>query len=216
MTDYINDDCFNYLSRLEDKSISLIVTDPPYGLDIARRGSLSIRGASSKSHTFTKSNWDTFIPTSEYFNEIIRVSVNQIIWGGNYFAHLLPASQGWLVWWKKDGLPRGTFADCELAWTSFARPAQVYNSRWHGFIRDSREDRVAHPTQKAEDVMRWCIEQFSKPGDTILDPFMGSGTTGVACKNLGRNFIGIELDPEYFRIAKERVEAATPSLESAA
>ena len=120
-------------------------------------------------------------------------------------AHLLPPSPCWLVWWKKDGLPRGTFADCELAWTSFKRPALVYNSRWHGFIRDSRENKVPHPTQKALDVIKWCVEEFSTPGQTILDPFLGSGTTAVAAAALGRDCIGIERDPEYVAIAQQRL-----------
>jgi hypothetical protein len=86
-----------------------------------------------------------------------------MIWGGNYFSHLLPPSQCWLVWWKNDGLPRGTFADCELAWTYFKQPARVFNSRWRGFFRGSKEVRVAHSTQKALDVMPWCLGFYSRP-----------------------------------------------------
>lgn len=201
----IQGDALSVLKTLPDDSIDLICTDPPYGLGIAAKGTLSIKGSSSKVRSFEKSDWDTFIPTQEYFDEIIRVSKNQIIWGGNYFGHLLPATQCWLVWWKKDGLPRGTFADCELAWTSFKKPALVYNSRWHGFIRDSKENRVAHPTQKALDVMQWCIEEFSNPGDTILDPFLGSGTIAVAAKMSDRNYLGIEMNKEYVNIAKQRL-----------
>jgi len=206
MNKIINDDCLNYLKTLEDKSIDLIVTDPPYGIGIAKKTTLSIKGASDSKKEFAQKEWDSFIPTKEYFDEMIRVSKNQIIWGGNYFAHLLPPTSCYLVWWKKDGLPRGTFADCELAWTSFKKPAQVYNSRWHGFIRDSKEKRVAHPTQKALDVMRWCIEEFSKEGDLILDAFAGSGTVAVACKDLNRNYIMIEKDVEYISIIEERLK----------
>jgi DNA modification methylase len=204
----IQGDALSVLKTLSSDSVDLIVTDPPYGLGIAAKGTLSIKGSSNKVRSFSKSDWDTFIPTKEYFDEILRVSKNQIIWGGNYFAHLLPPAQCWLVWWKKDGLPRGSFADCELAWTSFKRPALVYNSRWHGFIRDSKEERIAHPTQKALDVMRWCIEEFSKPTDLIADPFLGSGTIAVAAKQLGRNYLGIELNPEYVKIAEKRLMEA--------
>jgi len=208
MSEVLQGDCLELMKSMPDKSIDLIITDPPYGLGIAKKGSLSIKGSSNAKRTFTPSEWDTFIPTQEYFDEVIRISKNQIIWGGNYFAHLLPATQCYLVWWKKDGLPRGTFADCEVAWTSFKKPAQVYNSRWHGFIRDSKEERVAHPTQKALDVMKWCIDEFSEPGDTIFDPFMGSGTTGVAAKELNRQFIGIDISQEYVDIAEDRITNA--------
>ncbi len=198
-------DCLDVMKQIPDKSIDLVLTDPPYGIGIANKITLSIKGSSSKIREFNKKDWDGFIPTKEYFDEIIRISKNQIIFGGNYFAHLLPPTSCYLVWWKKDGLPRGTFADCELAWTSFNKPAQVYNSRWHGFIRDSKEERVNHPTQKALDVIQWAVEEFSKEGDTILDCFIGSGTTAVACKNTNRNFIGIEKDEEYCKIAEERL-----------
>lgn len=207
-------DCLEELRKLPDKSVELLLTDPPYGLNIASKGTLSIKGASSKKREFAKSDWDTFAPTKEYFDEMLRVSRNHIIWGGNYFAHMLPPTQCWLVWWKKDGLPRGTFADCELAWTSFKKPALVYNSRWHGFIRDSKEERVAHPTQKALDVMRWCVEEFSVKGDTILDPFLGSGTTLVACSQLGRSGVGFDVSEEYAAIARERLSGLQPRLKS--
>ena len=206
MNQVICGDCLEVMKDIPDNSIDLILTDPPYGIGIAKKNTLSIKGASDKTREFTEMKWDGFIPTKEYFDEIIRISKNQIIWGGNYFAHLLPPTSCYLVWWKKDGLPRGTFADCEIAWTSFKKPSQVYNSRWHGFIRDSKEQRVAHPTQKALDVFNWCVEQFSVARETILDPFAGSGTTGVACKNLDRNYILIEKELEYIEIINKRLE----------
>ena len=92
-----------------------------------------------------------------------------------------------------------------MAWTSCGTKSKVFNCRHRGFVKDSKEELVAHPSQKALEVMKWCIELFSKPGDTILDPFMGSGTTGVACSMLGRHFIGIERDPEYWHMAKRRI-----------
>jgi site-specific DNA-methyltransferase (adenine-specific) len=204
----IQGDCLEVMKDIPDKSIDLVLVDPPYGIGIAKNTNISIKGVSDKQNNFTKKDWDSFIPAKKYFDEIMRISKNQIIWGGNYFAHLLPPTSCYLVWWKKDGLPRGTFADCELAWTSFKKPAQVFNSRWHGFIRDSKEDRVAHPTQKALDVMKWCVEEFSKEGELICDPFAGSGTTGVACKNLNRNYILIEKEPEYCGIIKKRLQEA--------
>ena len=195
----IQGDCLKVLKQLPDNAVDLVLTDPPYGLNIAKTGRIG------KGKRFTPKAWDIAIPTKEYFDEMRRVSRNQIIWGGNHFTQHLPSSRGWLVWWKKDGLPRNNFSDCELAWTSFDVPAKVYNSRWYGFIRDSKEPRVAHPTQKALDVMRWCIESFSDPEELILDPFMGSGTSCVAAEMTGRRYIGIESDEEYIAIAGKRI-----------
>jgi site-specific DNA-methyltransferase (adenine-specific) len=201
MNKIIHGDCLSYLRSLPDKAVPLLLTDPPYGLGIARRGSI---GSGKR---FTPKDWDV-VPPRAYFEEMLRVSEHQIIWGGNYFTPFLPASRCWLVWYKKDGLPRNSYADCELAWTSFRKNALVFNSRWSGFVKDSREPRVAHPTQKALAVMKWCVEEFSREGDVILDPFLGSGTTAVAAKLLRRNFIGIEIDYEYVAIARERLEQA--------
>lgn len=200
MNTIIHSDCLSELRKLPDKSIDLVCTDPPYGLGIAQRGVVGLKGL-----PFTKKLWD-MIPDRAYFDEMLRVSKIAVIWGGNYFAHMLPASPGWLVWWKNDGLPRLSFADCEMAWTSFHRPAQVYNCRSRGNIRDSKEPRVVHPTQKALEVMKWCIAGHSDPGDLVLDPFLGSGTIGVAAKLLGRRFIGIERDAEYIKIARKRIK----------
>lgn len=193
--------CLDTLVKLPDKSVDLVVTDPPYGIGVAKNGHIW-------DTKFTPKKWDNAIPPKVYFDEMLRVSKRQVIWGGNHFTHYLPPSRCWLVWWKNDGLPCGTFADCELAWTSFDKPAQVFNSRWRGFVRDSKEPRVGHPTQKALEVMKWCIASFSKPGDTVLDPFLGSGTTAVAAKILGRRYIGIEQDEEYVAMARERLRYA--------
>lgn len=201
MNKIIHGDCLDYLRSLPDNAVALVLTDPPYGLGIAKRGSI---GTGKK---FTPKDWDV-VPTREYFEEMRRVSRHQIIWGGNYFTRFLPPSRCWLVWYKKDGLPRNSFADCELAWTSFNKNALVFNCRWAGFVKDSREPRVAHPTQKALEVMKWCVREFSDEGDTILDPFLGSGTTAVAAKALRRRCVGIEIDKEYVSIAKNRIKDA--------
>lgn len=206
MATILCEDSLEYMKSLPDKSIDLIVTDPPYGIGIAKNGVVGGGKVNGKVRTFSKVSWDNQIPDPEYFEEILRVSKNQIIWGGNYFLDYLSATRCMLIWWKRDGLPRRTFADCEIAWTSFNRNAMVYNSRWDGFIRDSKEPKVAHPTQKALDVMKWCISEFSEEGDTVFDPFMGSGTTGVAAKELNREFIGIDINQEYVDIAKDRIE----------
>lgn len=196
----VHGDCLGWMRAQPDLSIDLIVTDPPYGLNIARTGSLTSTGTK-----FTPKAWDRARPPRAYFDEMRRISRNQVIFGGNYFADYLPPSRCWLAWWKNDGLPRLSFADCELAWTSFDRNARVFNCRWRGGIRDGGDARLPHPTQKPLSLMRWCIEEFSAPGDLILDPFLGTGTTVVAAHQLGRRYIGIENDGEYFEMAKDRL-----------
>ena len=110
-----------------------------------------------------------------------------------------------LVWYKRDGLPIRTFADAEIAWTSFDKNTQVFNCRWDGFIRDSKEEKYNHPTQKALEVFEWCVKEFSNEDDIILDPYIGTGTTAVAALKNNRQFIGYELEKEYYNIALRRL-----------
>jgi len=184
-----NGDCFQYMKSLPDKAFDLIVTDPPYGLGIA---------GNPVRQKFERKDWDSAAPEKEVFEQMFRVSKNQIIWGGNYFD--LPVSRGWLVWNKPE---RGfTLAEAELAWTSVDFPIRVFDCHRSDVGRE-------HPTQKPLSLMKWCIEVMKIPsGATILDPFMGSGTTGVACAQLGINFIGIEISRDYFDIARRRIEDA--------
>ena len=200
-----NEDCLETMKRMPDKSIDLVITDPPYGIKIAKSGKVGGGSHRGKTQTFQKIDWDNEIPTKAVFDEILRVSRNQIIWGGNYFLDYLPSTRCMLTWYKRDGLPIRTFADCELAWTSFDMNSMVFNCRWDGFIRDSREPKVAHPTQKALEVMKWCVRDFSTDTDVIYDPFLGSGTTALACQELGRNYIGSEISKEYCEIAEKRL-----------
>jgi site-specific DNA-methyltransferase (adenine-specific) len=207
MNTLIHGDCIDTLRQMPDKSVSLLLTDPPYGLNMPcfRLGQIGGNG-----RAFKPKDWDRHVPAREYFDEMLRVSRDQIIWGGNMFSHILPQSRCWLVWYKKEGLPTNSFADCELAWTSFDRPSLVFNSRHFGFLRDSKEKRYAHPTQKALDVMKWCVQLGSHPGETVLDPFAGSGSSLVAAATLSRRYIGIEKDAEYVAIARERLSDLHP------
>lgn len=195
-------DCLPILRALETKSVDLLLTDPPYGISIAETGRVG------SDTCFTPKYWDSSIPCRETFGEMLRVARRHVIWGGNYFSAHLPSSRCWLVWNKSDGMPPLTFADCELAWTSANRNAMVFNCRWRGFVKDSRDGPKLHPTQKPLALMKWCMAEFSRPGDTILDPFLGSGTVAVAAIALDRNFIGIERDIEYVVTAKKRITAA--------
>ncbi len=199
-------DCLEVMKDMPDNCVDLVLTDPPYGIGVAKSGSVGGGSFRGKIQVFEPSDWDATIPTKDYFDEMLRVAKHCIFWGGNYFASYLPNSRCWLVWYKRDGLPDRTFADCELAWASFDKTAKVYNIRWDGFIRDSKEKKVPHPTQKPEQLFKQCLVDFSDEGDTILDPFFGSGTTGVAAVRMGRHFIGIEINPDYCKIAEKRIQ----------
>ena len=181
-------DCLDLMKDIPDKSIDLVLTDPPYGI-----GKFGDRIDKS----FKINDWD-FKPDKKYFDEIFRLSKNQIIWGGNYFD--LPQTKSFLVWDKVQPF-NFSLAMYEQAWTSFNTPAKLFKYR---VLNDKKE----HPTQKPLTLFEWCIINYSEEGQTIFDPFLGSGTTAVACINAGRNFIGIEKDEEYFNIAQKRVTEA--------
>ena len=191
-------DSLKVMQALPDKYFDCCITDPPYGLGIdGQKLSYSANPKHNrKQHPFM--GWDSKIPSKKYFDEIFRVSKNQIIWGGNYFvSYLTEAHKGWMVWDKgQHGL---TMSDCELAYTSFDFPTRVFV-----FNRNHiKQDGAYHPTMKPLELMRWCIELSG--AETILDPFMGSGTTLLAAKQLGKNAMGIEIAPEYVEIARKRL-----------
>lgn len=205
-------DCLEGMKLLPDKCIDLILTDPPYGIGIVKSGKIgNPKGACEtwagrKQKTFKKSSWDDKIPSKEIFDLIMNTSKNQVIWGGNYFVEHLKNSPCWLVWDKKDHST--TFSDCELAWTSFKTAVRYYGHLWSGYKQERmgrNAEKKVHPTQKPVELMRWILENYSKEGDLICDPFMGSWTTARACKDLGRDFIGFELSEEYCKIGEERL-----------
>lgn len=208
-------DCLDLMREMDDKSVDLVLTDPPYGIkesnerNINRGGPVAFGGIKKKgcpveATDYGHYEWDNSAPAKEYFSEIFRISENQIIFGGNYFG--LPATSCYIVWDKDNG--ENDFADCELAWTSFKSAVRKFKWRWNGLLQQdmAHKEKRQHPTQKPLALMMWCLEKYSKPGMTILDPFLGSGTTAVACKKLGRNFIGIEKEPAYVEIALKRLE----------
>lgn len=208
-----NDDCMNIMKTMTDKSIDLCLCDPPYGKQWAR-GKNGIGVLKDKNEKFENVAWDNKIPSKEVFDEIFRISKNQIIFGGNYFTEFLPPSNCWIVWDKLADLKLGKqipFAHCELLWTSFKITVRKYTLRQQGFIKDSKDIRE-HPTQKPSELLRAILTDFSKQGELICDPFMGSGTTGVAAKELGRKFIGIEIEEKYYNIAKRRIQNTMENL----
>ena len=196
-------DCLDIMRTMPDKSVDAVITDPPYGIGESGKKNKS-RGQLAKPKDYGDYRWDNDRIGKPPFDEIFRVSVNQVIFGGNYYTDYLYPSPSWIVW---DKLNTGDFADCELAWTSHKRAIRKYAYMWNGMIKQMPEERY-HPTQKPLSLMLWIIDNYTLPGSTILDPFMGSGTTGVACAKTGRNFIGIEIDPGYFEIAQRRIHDA--------
>lgn len=181
-------------------SVDAIVTDPPYGIN---ENSKKVASRKNKAATtdYGDFDWDKKPPSADLIEMIRTISKNQIIFGGNYFD--LPPTPCWLVWDKQN---TGDFADCELAWTNLKKAVRRIYWRWNGMIRQGNEKRY-HPTQKPLGVMQWCLTHIPD-AQVIADPFMGSGTTGVACVMSGRSFVGIEKDPRYFDVACERIHDA--------
>lgn len=194
-----NGDCMEVMAGLG--RVDAVVTDPPYGIGESNEKNLS-RGTLAKPKDYGHYDWDTAPPAQETIDFMRSISRHQIIFGGNYFH--LPPSSCWLVWDKENGT--NDFADCELAWTNLKKAVRRIYWRWNGMIRKGGDVRE-HPTQKPEGVMEWCLTHIPD-ANTILDPFMGSGTTGVACVKAGRSFIGVEREPSYFDIACRRIEKA--------
>ena len=186
------------------QKVDAVITDPPYGIGYVHAGGKTrgVAGPSVHAGIAIVGDSGPFDPTHMLDFD------NAIIWGADHFAQCLPVGR-WLIWDKRCGVtPERDQADCEIAWHSRAGVSRVFRHVWDGMIRDSEKGQQrTHPTQKPIAVMRWCIEQAGRPA-IVLDPFMGSGTTGVACAQLGRKFIGIEIEPRYFDIACRRIEQA--------
>lgn len=213
-------DCLQGMKLLDDESVDLVLTDPPYGQDTGNmalgQGAMVMSGKRlAESVGYEKSDWDKEPLSAEQFLEIHRTSRNQIIFGGNYFSDILPVSRGWMVWDKKKG-NSDHYADCELIWSSFDTVSRIFHHRWRGCIRDSEKTRQRfHPTQKPEKLIEWLLRMFSREGDTILDPFAGSFTTSKVAKDLNRNSISIEINPDYWQnIGKKRLRYNQPSLDN--
>lgn len=188
-------DCLGVLPTLP--RVDAIVTDPPYGIGFAAKPTRYQRA-----NGMAKTEWDAIAPQAAVELALSRAT-NAIIWGGNYFT--LPPSRGWLVWSKAGNAP--SMADLEMAWTSIDMNARSFEKSVRSASLEKNLQTAAHPTQKPVALMKWSIG-FLPDARTICDPFMGSGTTGVACAKLGRKFIGIEIEPKYFDIACRRIEAA--------
>jgi site-specific DNA-methyltransferase (adenine-specific) len=185
-----NEDCMDLLRRTPDKFYQLAIIDPPYGINIS---SNPIR------QKHKKKNWDSEIPNKEYFDELFRVSENQIIWGGNYFIDYLNNTQCFIIWDKKQ--PENfSLAMCELAWTSMQSPAKIFR-----YSVLTEQDKI-HPTQKPVALYKWLLDKYAKQGDKILDTHLGSGSIAIACHDYGFELTACELDVDYYNKAIERIK----------
>lgn len=195
------------MKEIPDKYFDLAIVDPPYGI-----GENAFRSASRSKATKTTDwgafdkEWDRECPNEEYFDELFRVSKNQIIWGANHMMHKIKqGSPCWIVWDKDNS---GCFADCELAYTSFPTAVRKFSFRWNGMIQQNMKNKEIrqHPTQKPVALYKWLLTNYAKQGDKILDTHVGSASSLIACHNLGFEYLGFELDKDYFEKATKRLE----------
>ncbi len=197
-------DCRDILPTLP--KVDLVLTDPPYGIDYNPKRSAKHSASGHRKHLDKVHGDDRQFDPRPFMN-----AEKMVFWGANNYAQFLPSSNGWLVWDKRKGgtLFKGFIAsDVELAWSNLSGQARTFSHSWCGHYRDSERDNFCHPTQKPVALMEWCLNLAPKTTSTVADPFMGSGTTGVACANLGKTFYGIEREPKYFDIACQRIENA--------
>ena len=196
-----NEDCMKLMSRYEDNHFDLAIVDPPYGIGESKKKRENTKSSKWKKPTkkiHNTKDWDLQKPTKEYFNELFRVSKNQIIWGGNYFY--LKPTRCFLIWDKQQ--PQNvSFASCELAWTSFDQSAKTF------YMRPQNANNIRiHPTQKPVKLYDWLLMNYAKEGDKIFDTHLGSGSIAIACHNLGYDLTGYELDKEYYDNAIKRIK----------
>lgn len=196
MIELLHIDCMEYMKTLPDKAFDLAIVDPPYGIGINSSGRIGHYGG--------KKDWDSEAPQSTYFAELERVSKKRIIWGGNYFG--LPATRGFIIWDKQQ--PEGvSFASCEYAWTDFDKSAKTFYMR----PQDADPIRI-HPTQKPVKLYGWLLKNYAKAGDRILDTHLGSGSSAIAAHYGGFDFVGCELDADYYKAACERFQRETAQI----
>jgi len=188
-----NEDNMELMARYPDKYFDLAIVDPPYGLERFKKG-----GSHVNKHGSEKGQWNNEKPTKEYFNELFRVSKNQIIWGANNFE--LPTSEYFIIW-QKSNAHDFSFAMCEMAWTNCKVPAKIYK-KLHIQVEDKNK---IHPTQKPTELYKWILDKYAQQGDKILDTHLGSGSIAIACYDYGFDLVACELDKEYYDKAMERI-----------
>lgn len=205
-----NADCADVLPSIDPATVDLVLTDPPYGIAIgtnyAARGG-GKRADLRKTHQAVAGDDESFDPTP------LLAYRRAVLWGANNYASRLPESQSWLVW---DRCSHSNATDAELAWTNLGGAVRKFTHAWDGFARASENSFHVHPTQKPVSLMRWVLDRWSKPGDLILDPYMGSGPVAQACHEMGRRYIGVEIVEDYCRIAVDRLRQGAFTFEEGA
>jgi site-specific DNA-methyltransferase (adenine-specific) len=200
MLSITNEDNMELMARYEDNYFDLAIVDPPYGIDLANMNmgiGNTPKASKAKNRKWKSKDWDSAIPSDEYFTELFRVSKNQIIWGGNYFN--LGICNKFIIWDKE--IPEGlSFSDCEYAWTSFSGANKIF--RYSAYLNKSEK---FHPTQKPPQLYKWLLDKYAKPTDKILDTHLGSGSIAIACHDYNFELTACELDKEYFDKAMTRI-----------
>jgi len=200
-----NEDCVQGMKRFADKHFDLAIVDVPYGIgEDGSKNHTRVKLAVAKDYNPYHGN-DSEAPDAEYWDELFRVSKNQIIWGANHFISMVPFdSSCWVVWDKNNG--NNDFADCELAWTSFDTAVRMFKYTWNGMLQQNMKDKEIriHPNQKPKQLYKWLLEKYGNVGDKILDTHVGSGSSRIACAEFGFDFTGFEIDKHYFDAQEKR------------
>lgn len=203
MVELLHIDCMLYMKGLPDKAFDLAIVDPPYGI-----GNYWMK----QKHTshYGKKSWNETVPDENYFNELFRVSENQIIFGANYYCYYLPISNSWIIWDKGNSVEKMNTSECELAWTSFKVPMRKVFVQWSGG-RKGIETGVPniHPCQRPIKLHKWLLNNYATSGNKILDTHLGSGSSAIAAHSMGFDFVGCELDKDYYDAACKRFKEQT-------
>ena len=198
-------DCVEAMKQIPNDAFCLSIVDQPYGINISRAGGYYHVKGKGQANPHTKKDWDSGIPTAEYWQELFRVSKNQIVWGGNYMTEFLSPSRCWIFWDKMKFVDN--YADGELAWTSFDRNTKKVGIQHHGFL--TKDGKSIHPTQKPVALYEWLIKNYAKESDKILDTHGGSMSSRIAAHKANLPFMGFELDEDYFKASVKRFEQHT-------
>lgn len=213
---FYNMDCMKGMKQFPDKYFELAIVDPPY-FGVKKGGYMQNNGSTTKmakEKEYHNAIWQQEKPNQEYFNELFRVSKNQIIWGANYYVSMINKdSPGWIIWDKRhqEGNP---FSDCEIAYSSFEKGARIFRYLWDGMRQEhqhNREYRI-HPTQKPVDLYLWILNNYSKEGDKILDTHVGSASSLIACHRTNHKYVGFEIDSVYYKEAERRLKQETAQM----